>query len=582
MLRYIHPSEVIKNIHPEDLEGIKVTFVNMPLRETALPNTAPLGPALLSARLLEYGAIPTIVDLNAYRIKDKLAEKRGLENGRHLTLRETRDLLKKHFAKHGDQNIVAFSGLITTLKWQESVAKIVRELQPNTFLVSGGGLATELRVILFDWIPEINAIACSEGDDIIVKIAYDAGVIQEKGFKSALCSGKLKPYYLGEINRKPRFLYEGGPVFNLDELPLPAWELLEEDVNGFRIFDFYLQNPVWGSSACNSSATPFTMQKSATTVSSRGCPYNCKFCYRGQQGGRNYRTRSAQNLAKEIKWYVEKYGVDFVGLVDDNFMVVLQRIADFVPIMKPLIRATGIKWGTHSRLDEAADLRPDPRHKNQFISASPRRVNLMAEAGCVYIGFGGESADASILKSMGKGGFTLANGMVKTNGYYFPRSMVEGIKNTKQAGIHANCTWIMGWPGENLEKLKNSVAFIKWQEEYYTRGLKPGTPEYEIAINSVNKNMFIATAYPGTELFLHPMVRKELTKNFGIKFDLKTLQPIYDKNMHHYILELDDATKTLYDQSGKPLNFSDMPMDVFLEAGEYIAKGETFKILEMM
>lgn len=577
MTKYIHPSEIIKNIQAKDLKGTKVAFINMPLREIAVPNAAPLGPALLSARLRQYGVIPTIVDLNAYRIKDSIAEKKRLENGRHLTLQETRNLLEKHFAKHGDQDMIAFSGLITTLKWQQDVAKIIKELQPDAFLVSGNGLATELKTVLFDWIPELDAVATSEGDDIIIKIAYDAKLIKEKGFKSALFSGKLKPYYLGEINKKPRFLYKGGPVFNLDELPLPAWDLLKEDVNGFRIFDFYLQNPVWGNDARNSSAAPFTMKKSATTVSSRGCPYNCKFCYRGQQGGRNYRTRSAKNLVKEIKWYIEKYGVDFVGISDDNFMVMPQRIADLVPLMKSL----NIRWGTHGRLDEAADLRPDSGNKNQFISASPLRVDLMAKAGCVYIGFGGESADPIILKSMGKGGLTLANGMVKIGDYHFPRTMVEGIKNTRRAGIHANCTWIMGWPGETLENLKNTVAFIKWQEEYYSQQFKTGTPEYKNAINSVNKNVFTATAYPGTELFLHPVVRKELNEKFHIRFDPKTHQPIYDKNMHYYILQLDDATKVVYGKSGRPLNFSNIPTDIFLQAREYIEKGEIFKILEM-
>ena len=50
---------------------IRVTFVNMPLRESANPNNPPAGPGLLSAILRNYGAIPSILDLNAYRIQDE-------------------------------------------------------------------------------------------------------------------------------------------------------------------------------------------------------------------------------------------------------------------------------------------------------------------------------------------------------------------------------------------------------------------------------------------------------------------------------------------------------------------------------
>ncbi|MFQ5584968.1 MAG: B12-binding domain-containing radical SAM protein, partial [Calditrichia bacterium] len=328
------------NMRSKSIKGAKITFINMPLRESALPNTPPLGPALLAARLRQFGAIPTIIDLNSYRINDALSEKRNLKNGRHLTLEETRDLIAKHFQKYRDQDAVALSGIITTSKWQKKVAQIVRNLQPDTFLVSGNGLATEIKTGLFNWVPELDGVVIGEGDNVILKIASDAKLIKERGLKSALLSKKIEP--LNFINDRPRFLYAGIGPTNLDSVPLPAWDIIEEDVNGFRILDFYLQNAVWGQSAKNSSATPFTMRKSITTVSSRGCPFSCNFCYRGQQGQGNYRMRSVENLTKEIEWCVKKYGIDFFGMNDDNFMVSRDRIAQLVPLLKSL----NIRWGT--------------------------------------------------------------------------------------------------------------------------------------------------------------------------------------------------------------------------------------------
>ena len=67
-------SEVLKNISYDELKGIKITFINMPLRETASPNTPPEGPGILSAIVRRYGGEPYILDLNGYRVKDKFAK----------------------------------------------------------------------------------------------------------------------------------------------------------------------------------------------------------------------------------------------------------------------------------------------------------------------------------------------------------------------------------------------------------------------------------------------------------------------------------------------------------------------------
>lgn len=566
--RLFHPDKLTKELSLKMAENIKIVFINMPLRESATPNSAPLGPAILASQLRNHGVgNVTIIDLNAYRVKDDLARQKGLENGRHLTVSEARELIKKHFDKFGYPEIVALSGLITTLRWQERTAKVVRELNPGTFIVSGGGLATEIGPALFKWVPELDAIAIGEGDEIILKIICDVGVIRKSGFVSALRSGKLEPYYFADMDNRQRFVYHGFRPLDLDLVPLPAWDLLEKDVNGNEVLESIIAVPIWGTAdqTKNSSAAPFTMKRSLHTVSSRGCPFNCKFCYKKMLGDQ-YGFYSANRVFAEIDWVIKKYALDFVGFADDNFMVNFERIRALVPLLGSL----NIRWGTHGRMDQAADM-------NQKV----RRVGLMAEAGCVYIGFGAESAHHQILKSMGKGGFILQNGQVKINGFSFPKTMVEAVKITKAYGVHGNCTWIMGWPEETLDQLKTSVAFIKWQEEFYTQGLIPGTPEHEAAINSVNKSMFVATAYPGTPMFKLPIVRRELGRNFDISFDPITDEPVYDESFRQYVLELDDATKVLHSSNGKPVNFSSMSDDTFLEIRSLINSGQTYKILDI-
>jgi radical SAM superfamily enzyme YgiQ (UPF0313 family) len=561
------------------LKGLKVTLINMPIREQASPNNPPVGPALLAARLREFGCDPYIIDLNIYRIKDDVACARGLENGRSLNFSEARQLVEDTFAAIGDQHMIGISGLITTLQWQTEVARFIKEISPDSFLVSGGGLATQFRSTLFDWIPQLDAVCHSEGDDLILKIALDVKTIREAGFDRAYKSGALEPYLHHIVGGKPKFLYEGYRPADLDALPRPAYDLLESDINGYPVLENYFKTPVWGGTVKNSSATNFEMKRSISTISSRGCPFACKFCYRGAQGERNYGIRSAQNLADEFIDYIDSYDVDFIGLLDDNFMVNPGRISELADLLEPLARDGRLRWGAHGRLDEAADLRPD--RKGGYISADIRRVDEMARGGCIYIGFGAESASVKTLEAMGKGGFILANGTKNIGGHSFPVTMIEGVRNTMNAGVHGNCTWIMGYPGETLNDLKTSIAFIKWQEDEAARNCMPGTSEYQDAKNSINKAIFTATAYPGTEMFKHPKIQSALVDVFSLTIDPVKNEPVPDESYRKYVLELNDASKMICSDDGRPLNYSAMPDDQFVEVRNILDTESIFSILEM-
>jgi radical SAM superfamily enzyme YgiQ (UPF0313 family) len=564
---HIHPADIIKDILPKDIEGAHIVFINMPLREAARPTATPEGPLLMATNLRNtYGVKATVIDLNAYRIKDESALKRGLPTGRHLTHQEAFSLITKHIKVHGDPDIVALSGMITTLRWQEEVARMIRRIVPDTFLVSGNGLATELKTGLFTYIPELDAVAHSEGDDVIVKIVYDAISIKKYGLQQALASGKLKPYSIGRLNGRERFIYAGDRPRDLDKLPYADLDIMKTDVDGNPTLDWIVQVPAWSATAGTSSATPWKdedLVPKTTSVSSRGCPFACEYCYRGAQGERTWGVRSATHIYEEFKHHIDRYGMKFHAFPDDNFAVAVPRIQDMVPLIGPL----KIPWGTHTRMDEGAD---------------PMRIIPMAKAGCVYIGFGPESANRHTLETIGKGGHTLTMGFerARVDGtvYEFPKSMTMAIRNCLNYGIHANCTWIMGSPKETLARLKDSVAFIRWQELLYEL--------HDIPSGAVNKRMFTLTWYPGTEIINHEKVRQELTRLFKITFrpsptSKSKWEPVCDEHFHEYLLELDDATKVLEGPEGEPLNFSDMSTSTFRKIRELIDSGNTAEILSL-
>ena len=567
----LHPADVVKDIRRKEIERATVVIINMPLRESARPNTTPEGPLLLATNLREtWGVNASVIDLNAYRIQDDTARARGLPWGRHLTEQEAHELISRHFDREGNPLLIGLSGKITTLAWQERIAKIVRRLTPETFLVSGGGLATELHGQLFSYIPELDGVAHSEGDDIIVKIVFDAVTIKKNGFVRACAEGKLRPYHIGAINGRERFVYAGNRPRNLDILPSADLELLREDALGNPVLDWYLKVPAWSMASNNSSAAPWNDEDvvpKTTSVSSRGCPFACNYCFRKTQGERQWGVRSGYHVMRELERNIDRYGIKFHGFPDDNFAVNLARIEELRNI---------VPWGTHTRLDEVAGLNDTTRGT----------AEVMARAGCVYIGFGPESASPRVLETIGKGGHTLTNGFeeVVIHGarHQFPRSMIAGIMNAARVGIHGNCTWIMGSPSETLDDLKESVRFMAWQREFYG--------EFGIRPESVNTRMFTMTWYPGVTLINQSKVRAELTRTFGLTFQETDPQnrkkggvewePVADAHFYAYLLSLDDATKVLVNK-GEPLNFSNLPTDTFLKARELVDTGHTFEILDM-
>ena len=87
------------------------------------------------------------------------------------------------------------------------------------------------------------------------------------------------------------------PMEELDELPLPARDLID--------MDRYLEE--WTESSGYSSITIAT---------SRGCPYGCEWC-RDAVHGTAFRQRSPESVAAEVAELAERYDVDRLRMIDD-------------------------------------------------------------------------------------------------------------------------------------------------------------------------------------------------------------------------------------------------------------------------
>jgi len=390
---------------------MKILLINSPIRLDARPNCIPYGLATIASTLRDNGFDVDIYDVNALRPKkDEIVA----------------TLHKKSW------DLVGLSGLITTYKFQRWLIPKLRAINPEGLVVSGGGLATSNSDLLFKH-TEVDITVIGEGEQTMLELCQAIDTGKELSEVSGVCFRQ---------NGSVVITKERKNIENLDEIPFPAWDLLPMEI--------YLKNPIWGDVAKNSSGfrEDVRVTRSMNIISSRGCPFSCHYCYH-LFGRSNYRFRSAQNVVDEIEILVDRYGVDFIGFVDDNMMASEKRLLEFCDLMEK--KKFPVTWGCHGRV----------------TSAKPELLQRMAEVGCVWIGYGIESGSQKMLDAMNK------------------KATVEQAKqaiiNTRKAGIYANTTFIFGYPGETLQTIQQTIDFKR-----------------ELGITS---GSFFATPYPGTPLY---------------------------------------------------------------------------------
>ena len=115
-----------------------------------------------------------------------------------------------------------------------------------------------------------------------------------------------------------RQIYEGEPIKNLDDLPIPDLSLIE----GY-----------------NSKVKPI--------LTSRGCSYNCNFCTVHKMFGRKYRIRSEESVIEELRDSKD------VFFYDDEFLINRKRSES---LLESMIKK-GIRpgWTAQVRADDIKD-----------------------------------------------------------------------------------------------------------------------------------------------------------------------------------------------------------------------------------
>ncbi|MFQ5650638.1 MAG: B12-binding domain-containing radical SAM protein [bacterium] len=198
------------------------------------------------------------------------------------------------------------------------------------------------------------------------------------------------------------------PFVDLDELPLPARDLLP--------MDKYIPFPV-----------QYRRLPVVHLFVSRGCPWHCSFCCTPVTWGTTVRFRSPAKVVEEIKHVMEKYGAREISFWDDTFTANAEWLTELCDRIQD--EKIDIIWSCFAR---ANDMKPALAKK-------------MKEGGCWEVFMGIESINQDSLNAIRKG--------------LKPKIIEKGVKVTQEAGIEVRGLFMLGLPKETPQKALSTIDF---------------------------------------------------------------------------------------------------------------------------
>ena len=153
---------------------------------------------------------------------------------------------------------------------------------------------------------------------------------------------------------------------SLDDLPLPAWDLV--DIDSYK--------NIW-----KESGKEFTLNIATT----RGCPFKCNWCAKPIYGNR-YNNHSPEYVTKHLQLLSKKYDIRKFWMCDDIFGLKPNWVQQFNKSLENV--NLKISYYIQSRAD---------------LLLKEDTIEALSESGCEEIWIGAESGSQKILDAMDKG-----------------------------------------------------------------------------------------------------------------------------------------------------------------------------------
>jgi len=196
---------------------------------------------------------------------------------------------------------------------------------------------------------------------------------------------------------------------------------------------------------------------STTMISSRGCSYNCTFCYHSYMG-KNIRFRSCDNVVAEMQECFN-LGIKDIFFIDDVFTLNRQRTFEICD--KIVKKDLKINWSIRTRVD----------------SVDALMLERLKAAGCSRIQFGVEAGTQTVLDALNK---NITLGQVE-----------EAFRMAKKAKIETLAYFMIGSPTETKEQVLETIDFaVRLNPDYVHFSITMPFPDTQLYRDGLKNNIF--------------------------------------------------------------------------------------------
>jgi radical SAM superfamily enzyme YgiQ (UPF0313 family) len=199
------------------------------------------------------------------------------------------------------------------------------------------------------------------------------------------------------------------PISNLDQLPSPAWDLV--DLKPYQ-------------RAWRQAHGYFSINLAA----SRGCPYRCNWCAKPIYGS-TYRTHSPDRVAAEMERLNALCRPDQIWFADDIFGLSAKWTREFAACV------------------ERRDARVPFRIQSRCDLMTRDTVEALRRAGCIEVWMGAESGSQRVLDAMEKG--------IRLD------QVEEARENLRRHGIRACLFLQFGYLGEEWDDIESTIRLVR-------------------------------------------------------------------------------------------------------------------------
>lgn len=376
--------------------------------------------------------------------------------------------------KRNPPDILGFQFYTYDYNFIKTAVVEIKKHFPEIIIVVGGPHPSVCGEDILNQIPEIDFAFKGEAEksmpiflDLISKKEIDYSKVKGLVYRKD-----------GKILSNSQEFYE-----NLDELGLPAWDLIRPETYPEAQHGAFFKNfPI------------------APIITSRGCPFSCSFCAAHTITGKKFRARSPEHVIKEIELLYTKYRIREIHFVDDNFTLNKERTKRILKLLKE--SKLRISWAVPNGI--------------RIGTLDAQLLQLMRDTGCYLISIGIESGSDRILSYMKKN-FTVA-------------TIRHEIKFIKSFGFDIAGFFILGFPTETEEDIKKTIELALelplMRANFFTFLPLPGTEAYKELensgeLNNVDWNKFLFTAAPYVPKGLTRRKLRNLQREAFLRFFLR-------------------------------------------------------------